>query len=147
MNAEELVRELGRTLNIALELGPQGTCRVELDGDVVDFEKSGDKLYVMADLGSSLYREDAHACLLAANCLGAQTGGATIGIDAARSLFTMHLVIPETTFESFEADMTLFLKALRWWKEWLTLPPLPRSRSRSAAEENFDPFAVGSLRI
>ncbi|MBR3881599.1 MAG: type III secretion system chaperone [Mailhella sp.] len=150
MNAEELIRELGRSLGIALELSPQGTCRVDLDGDMVDFEKSGEKLYVMADLGSSLNREDAHASLLTANCLGAQTGGATLGIDPGRAMFTLHLLVNEVPYSVFEADLARFIRAMRWWKEWLALPPLPEGRkvpSTASAEMSFDPFAAHTLRV
>lgn len=151
MNAEELIRELGRTLGVELSFSSQNTCRVLLDGDVVDFEKSGDKLYVMADLGSCLNREDAYAALLSANCLGTQTGGATIGIDSARAMFTLHLVENEVAYAVFEADMTNFIRAMRWWKEWLALPPLPGA-TRSAdsgivSSASFDPFAANSLRV
>ncbi|WP_446424647.1 type III secretion system chaperone [Mailhella sp.] len=147
MKAEELIHELGRALGIPLELGPQNTCRVNFDGDIVDFELSGDLLYVMADLGSSLNREDAHASLLAANCLGAQTGGATIGIDMGRAMFTLHRTVGDVPYAVFEADMALFVKALRWWKEWLSLPPLPSIGKNKTAAHDFDPFAAHSLRI
>jgi len=150
MNAEELIRELGRALGIELSFSSQNTCRVLLDGDVVDFEKSGEKLYVMADLGSSQNREDAHACLLAANCLGAQTGGATIGIDSGRAMFTLHLLVSDVPYPTFEADMAQFVRAMRWWKEWLALPPLPGARKEQAAvsaDAGFDPFAAHTLRI
>lgn len=147
MKAEELILEFGRALGIPLELSPQNTCRVNFNGDVVDFEVSGDLLYVMADLGSSLNREDAHASLLAANCLGAQTGGATIGIDMARAVFTLHRTVCDVPYAAFEADMALFVKALRWWKEWLSLPPLPSLGKSKTDAHDFDPFAVHSLRI
>lgn len=117
------------------------------DGDVVDFEASGGLLYVMADLGSSLNREDAHASLLAANCLGAQTGGATIGIDMNRAMFTLHRTVADVPYSTFEADIALFMKVLRWWKEWLSLPPLPSLGKRKTDAHDFDPFAAHSLRI
>ena len=125
MNAQELIRELGRTLGGALELSPAGTCRAAFDSDVVDFEEDGASLWIFADLGSALHREDASQSLLAANRLGLQTGGATIALDEERSMFVMHMELwSDMPYPSFEAKLTLFIKALRWWKEWLALPPL-----------------------
>ena len=125
MNAEQLIRELGRSLGIALELSNTGTCRAAFDGDVVDFEASGESLWVMADLGPALHREDASTSLLSANSLGLQTGGATIALDEERSMFTMHMELwSDMPYAVFEKRLAMFIKALRWWKEWLALPPI-----------------------
>ena len=125
MKAEELIKELGHNLGIALELSPIGTCRASFDGDVVEFEKTDDALWIYAELGSSLHREDANQSLLAANRLGIQTGGATISLDEERSQFVMHMELwGDMPYASFESRLVLFIKALRWWKEWLALPPL-----------------------
>jgi hypothetical protein len=133
MRAEELIKELGRTLGVALELSPVGTCRASFDGDVVEFEKTDDALWIYAELGSAMNREDANQSLLAANRLGLQTGGATISLDEERSQFVMHVEMwGDMPYESFESRLVLFIKALRWWKEWLALPPL-KSVVRSAS--------------
>ena len=125
MRAEELIKELGRTLGVALELSPVGTCRASFDGDVVEFEKTDDALWIYAELGSSMNREDANQSLLAANRLGLQTGGATISLDEEHSQFVMHMELwGEMPYENFESRLVLFIKALRWWKDWLSLPPL-----------------------
>jgi hypothetical protein len=125
MKAEELIKELGRNLGVALELSPVGTCRASFDGDVVEFEKTDDALWIYAELGSAMNREDASQSLLAANRLGIQTGGATISLDEERSQFVMHVEMwGDMPYESFESRLVLFIKALRWWKEWLALPPL-----------------------
>ena len=168
MKAEELILEFGRALGIPLELSPQNTCRVNFNGDVVDFEVSGDLLYVMADLGSILsalqhahkngiiHRDikpqnilvhaDGHI-KVADFGIARMTGGATIGIDMARAVFTLHRTVGDVPYAAFEADMALFVKALRWWKEWLSLPPLPSLGKRKTDAHDFDPFAAHSLRI
>ena len=45
------------------------------------------------------------------------------------------------------ADIALFIKVLRWWKEWLALPPLPSLGSAKNDAQDFDPFAANPLRI
>lgn len=141
MNAEQLIKELGRALGVELAFSPEGTCRVALDGDVVDFEKTLSSLWVMADLGSARNREDASSSLLAANCLGMQTGGATIALDEERGVFTMHLELwGDVPYPSCEARLTMFVKALRWWKEWLALPPLAVAQKQDG--QGFDPFTA-----
>jgi hypothetical protein len=125
MTPEELIKELGRTLGAPMELSPVGTCRAAFDGDIIEFEKVDDDLWIMADLGSAQNREDAVSSLLAGNRLGLQTGGATIALDEERSMFTMHMELwGDMPYLSFEAKLTMFIKALRWWKDWLSLPPL-----------------------
>ena len=125
MKAEELIKELGHNLGVALELSPVGTCRASFDGDVVEFEKTDDALWIYAELGSAMHREDANQSLLAANRLGIQTGGATISLDEEKSQFVMHVELwGDMPYEAFESRLVLFIKALRWWKEWLALPPL-----------------------
>ena len=141
MKAEELIKELGHNLGIALELSPIGTCRASFDGDVVEFEKTDDALWVYAELGSSLHREDANQSLLAANRLGLQTGGATISLDEERNQFVMHMELwGDMPYMSFESRLVLFIKALRWWKEWLALPPLKSVvRQASALSAGYQP--------
>ena len=125
MTPEELIKELGRTLGAPMELSPVGTCRAAFDGDIIEFEKVDDDLWIMADLGSAENREDAVSSLLAGNRLGLQTGGATIALDEERAMFTMHMELwGEMPYLAFEARLTMFIKALRWWKEWLALPSL-----------------------
>ena len=58
MRANELVVELGVKLGIPLRLSEAGTCRVTFDDDDVDFEQSGDALYIMAEIASAAGRED-----------------------------------------------------------------------------------------
>lgn len=125
MTPEELIKELGRTLGAPMELSPVGTCRAAFDGDVIEFEKVDGDLWIMADLGCAQNREDAVSSLLAGNNLGLQTGGATIALDEARSMFTMHMELwGDMPYPAFEAKLVMFIKALRWWKDWLSLPPL-----------------------
>ena len=125
MTPEELIKELGRTLGAPMELSPVGTCRAAFDGDVIEFEKVDGDLWIMADLGSAANREDAVSSLLAGNRLGIQTGGATIALDEERAMFTMHMELwGEMPYMTFEAKLVMFIKALRWWKDWLALPPL-----------------------
>lgn len=148
MNAGELLAELGANLGIALQLGKSGTCRVHFDEDEVDFEQSGDALYIMADLASASGRADACVRLLEANWLGRESGGACFGIDAEKTRFTLHTVVyGDTTYADFEARLTLFIKALRYWKAWLSLPPSSPAPADSAKETPFSSLAAGMLRV
>ena len=144
MKAEELIKELGRTLGAALELSPVGTCSAAFDGDVVEFEQVDDTLWIYADLGSSQNREDAALSLLAANRLGLKTGGAAISLDEERDQFVMHMEVwGDVAYESFESRFVLFIKALRWWKEWLSLPPV--KRAGATMQDEFIPMDLASM--
>ena len=123
MNGKALIRELGKALGFTLEMSDQNTCGVFFDEDEVVFEQHEEQLYIMAELGSSVGREDAHTRMLEANCLGAQSGQACLGLDAQREVFTLHRILEgELSYEEFEKILTLFIRALRYWKEWLAQP-------------------------
>lgn len=140
MSATDLLAELGEKLGFPITLSGDGTCRVIFDEDAVDFELFGESLYVMADVGSAANREDAYGRLLEANCLGRESGGACLGLDASRDVFTLHRVFSaDVSYTAFEEDLTLFVKALRYWKEWLALPP-----AQGGAEEPIPMPAFGS---
>ena len=138
MRTTELVAELGAKLGIELRLNDEGTCRVSFDNDDVDFELSGDSLYIMADIAPATGHEDACARLLKANWLGAESGGASIGLDAGRDVFALYAVERgDVAYEDFEARLVLFIKALRYWKEWLAL------QSASAPQAPAAEFPIG----
>ena len=123
MNGKALIRDLGEALGFNLEMSEQNTCGVFFDEDEVVFEMHDNQLYIMADLGPAAGRKDAHTRLLEANCLGAQSGQACLGLDAQREVFTLHRILEgELTSAEFEKALTLFIRALRYWKEWLAQP-------------------------
>ena len=138
MNGKALVRELGEALGAGLEMSGRNTCGVFFDEDEVVFEMHGGHLYVMADIGPAAGRRDAHTRLLEADCLGAESGQACIGLDAQREVFTLHRILEgELTSAEFEKALTLFIRALRYWKAWLAQPP-----SGQAEKASFVPNGV-----
>ena len=138
MNGKALIRELGEALGIKLELSDQNTCGVFFDEDEVVFEMHDGQLYVMADIGPAAGRKDAHTRLLEADCLGAESGQACIGLDAQREVFTLHRILEgELTSAEFANVMTLFIRALRYWKEWLARPA-----SEQAERTSFVPNGI-----
>lgn len=123
MDGNALIQKLGEALGFTLELSGQNTCGVFFDQDEIIFEQHEGQLYIMADLGPAAGRADAHARLLEANCLGAQSGQACIGLDSRREVFTLHRILEgELSYEEFEKLLTLFIRAVRYWKEWLAQP-------------------------
>ncbi|MBP3731399.1 MAG: type III secretion system chaperone [Mailhella sp.] len=133
MDAKRLMQELGDALGFELAMSKQGTCAVLFDDDEIVFEQHEAQLYIMADLGPSAGRSDAHARLLEANCLGAQSGQACIGLDAQSEVFTLHRIVDgDMPYTEFEKILTLFIRALRYWKEWLSQPAPEQALSPAA---------------
>ena len=123
MNAHALIQKLGEALGFKLELSHQHTCAVFFDHDEIIFEKHEDQLYIIADLGSAEGRADAHTRLLEANYLGAESGQACFGLDIKRQVFTLHRILDgELSYEQFEQILLMFIRAMRYWKEWLAQP-------------------------
>ena len=82
MIASELIKELGARVGISLALTENGLCSVIFDKDTVDFELSGNDLYLIAELGF-MQTEDKgfYKQLLEANFLGTKTAGAALSLD------------------------------------------------------------------
>jgi len=128
MNAQPLLDQLASQLSISLPLSPEGTCRVSFDNDDIDFEQTETGLYIIATLADASGREDAYERLLKANYLGSETGGACIGLDANQNVFTIHTILHgDMDYSAFEKELCAFIRALRYWKEWLSLPPVKMS--------------------
>ncbi len=140
MNGKALIRELGKALGFELEMSTHNTCGVFFDKDEVVFELHEAQLYIMADLGSSAGRTDAHTRLLEANCMGAQSGQACLGLDSQREVFTLHRILDgELTYEEFEKILTLFIRAVRYWKEWLSQPVPVQATGTSFVPQGIKP--------
>ena len=145
MKTQLLLEQLGTALGITLQPGEAGTCRLHFDQDEVDFEQTADGLYIMADVGSAEGRQDAWGRLLRANCLGAESGGACLSLDDKRGMFMLHTVIDtDASYPNFEKALTRFVRALRYWKEWLALGP---AADKAAAPQEALPPDVYMLRV
>ncbi|MBQ9451798.1 MAG: type III secretion system chaperone [Desulfovibrio sp.] len=132
MNGELLITELSHALGIELKFSEAGTCGVFFDDDEVIFEQHDGQLYLIADLGSAAGRSDAYGRLLAANCLGQESGNATLGLDTVREEFTLHRILNgDMGYQEFEKILTVFVQALRYWKEWLVNPPASAEKETS----------------
>lgn len=142
MNSKLLIDELSRNLGIELKLSDAGTCAVFFDDDEIIFEAHEGLLYLIADLGPAEGREDAYGRLLAANCLGQESGMATLSVDTTRQEFTLHRILEgELLYPQFEKILTLFVKAVRYWKEWLAQPHVAQGA------DNTRSFMPGSLQV
>jgi len=142
MDHSDLIRELGIALGIRLEPDGEGSCGVFFGDDEIHFEAGDGRLSIMADLGPSEGREDAAARLLKAASLGLETGFACVGIDDMRGQFTLCRTLEEDlTYRGFEEILSTFVGAVRYWKEWLALPP------RTAAVSDAAFLDAGALRL
>lgn len=126
MIAGELVKELGAKLGVSIALNENGVCGVIFDNDTVDFELSGNDLYLIAELGfvQAGADKDFYVQLLEANYLGAKTAGAAISLDPDKEHTVMlhkKLVTP-MEYADFEKELEFFIKAVRYWKEYIALP-------------------------
>ena len=114
MTHHELLRKLGETAGIELELSGASTAAVKFDGDEVNFESDGERLYIYADIASAEGREADFGRLLELNNLFAGTDGATIGLDRARGTFTLcRMVEGDAEYAAFERTVASFVTALR----------------------------------
>ena len=141
MEYMSLLRELSNALGFDLALSDAGTCGIVFDEDEVMFEINENRLFIMADLGSSEGREDACVSMLKAANLGLETGFSCIGIDEVRGQFTLCRILEgDLAYPDFEKLLAVFVGAVRYWKEWLALPP-----SSAQQEERPFPFEHGTI--
>ena len=114
MTHHELLRKLGETAGIELELSGASTAAAKFDGDEVNFESDGDRLYIYADIAPSEGREADFGRLLELNNLFAGTDGAAIGLDRERGTFTLcRMVEGDAEYAAFERAVAGFVTALR----------------------------------
>ncbi len=124
IHATEIPNQLNSLLGISIHAGENGACRVLFDDDAVDFQTAGPALFLIADLGSAKGCEDEFGALLRANCCGAETLGAVIGLDAERQMLTLHMMLTGAMEEEeFKSMLAAFLKAVRYWKAWVAAEP------------------------
>ena len=141
MEYMSLLRELSNALGFDLALSDAGTCGIVFDEDEVMFEINENRLFIMADLGSSEGREDACVSMLKAANLGLETGFSCIGIDEVRGQFTLCRILEgDLAYPDFEKLLAVFVGAVRYWKEWLALPP-----SSAQQKERPFPFEHGTI--
>ncbi len=142
MTHHELLRKLGETAGIELELSGHSTAAVKFDGDEVNFESDGGRLYVYADIASAEGREADFGKLLESNNLFAGTDGATIGLDRARGTFTLcRMVEGDAEYAAFERTVASFVTALRLVRRELAEVGGPAP----APQPSFDHLPGGSL--
>jgi len=123
MEFKALIRELGSVLDIDLAFSGEGTCGVFFDEDEIHFEISEGRLFIMADLGPCEGRDDVAPRLLRAANLGLETGFACIGMDDAHGQFTLCRILEgDLAYPDFEKILTIFVGAVRYWKNWLKVP-------------------------
>lgn len=139
MTASELIKELGARVGISLALNENGLCSVIFDNDTVDFELSGNDLYLIAELGFvQTADKDFYKQLLEANYLGAKTAGAAISLDPDKeNTVVLHkkLAMP-MEYADFEKDVEFFVKAVRYWKEFIALPRTQKNEASTNMDYN-----------
>lgn len=136
IHVTEIPNQLGDLLDISIDTAIDGACQVLFAGDAVEFQTAGQMLFLISDLGSARGCEDEYAALLRANCCGAETLGAVIGLDAERQMLTLHMMLTGAMeAEEFKEHLASFLKAVRYWKAWVAADP-------AVEDEDEDPEAV-----
>ncbi len=115
-----MLSSLGDILGIAMMPVEGGACRVLFGETAVDFQVSGEHLFLIADLASAEGRESEFPALLKADWLGSQTRGAVLGLDGQKRVFTLHMMLTGVLeVEEFKTLLANFVRAVRDWKERL----------------------------
>lgn len=139
MTANELIKELGARTGISLALNENGLCSVNFDKDTVDFELSGNDLYLIAELGFVQAEDkDFYKQLLEANFLGTKTAGAALSLDPNKeNTVVLHkkLAMP-MEYADFENAVEFFVKAVRYWKKFIALPRSQRNDAVNTMDYN-----------
>ncbi len=137
MQIEDLIKHLGEVIKIDLHLSEQGICSVLFDEDEVIFEKYGDQLYLIAEIGTVQHSNMVLKRIITANYLGQETGQGVISVKDDSNSFVLHRIIDgELSYTEFEKILTVFLKAVRYWKEWLAMPQPETTKHDKAGKDS-----------
>ncbi len=130
----ELLSSLGDMLGIAMLPEENGACRVLFGETAVDFQVADNHLFLICDLASAEGREKEFPALLKADWLGSETRGATLGLDAKKQMFVLHMMLTGSLeVNEFKSLLANFVKSARDWKEKL---------EQSAGSQDSQPFAM-----
>lgn len=122
MTFDNLIRQLGEHLQLDLNFSDNGTVSVLFDEDEVFFEKYEKQLYIFADIGVAKDNRFVFKRILSANYLGNETGQGVISINENDGNFVLHRLIDgDVPYSDFEKILVMFVRAVRYWKEWLSL--------------------------
>lgn len=150
MNADELINKLGDAIGIELSFNAEGTCSVIFDKDEVVFEKNENMIFIIGTVQTDLKKDlELYRTLLTSNYMGIHTGFCTLSIDDKRNELLLHRLIEENTgFDVFEKSLVLFIKALRYWKKWISEENENRPSTFDNTEvSNLDLLKTGIIRI
>ncbi len=137
MKAQELFDELGARLKFKIELSDQGTCAINFDNHIVEFEAKENALYFIANLTPLTDAQASLESLLRASFLGKETGHASIGIEN-NDLMLFRIITLPMDYTYFESSLDLFVKAVRYWKDFLHLARLDKSEVPAQEDEQTD---------
>mgnify|MGYP001190431276 CR=1 FL=1 len=125
MAIEDLVKELGRQMNLPLALDRQRGCRLVFDErwtvDIEAAEDREDRVYLTAPIGpvpagtgAALLRE-----MLSANLYGRGTAGAALALDPVRNAVVVQRILPadRLDFATFQRAIEDLIDAARTWRE------------------------------
>lgn len=131
MNCDDVIQAIATAMAVPdLRLDEQGCARLRVDDTIdVNFEASANShlLHVYATLGPlpSKDRESCFERLLSANLFGADTGGATLAIDAEFNEVVLCTDIGNHgwTGELIMSRLGRFIDAAITWRDRIGLPP------------------------
>ncbi len=122
MNYTELIDTFGNRIGIdGLAFSRQGSCSVSFDDDELIFELNGNRLFVISDIDIAEDESEAlHRVMLEGNHFGYKTGFSCLGLDRRTGSYTLSRVFEgEIEIETFMKEIELFVRALRYWKQYL----------------------------
>lgn len=120
MDAQSLIKRLGRTYGVTLNPKDAEDCSFAFDEDDVDFELTDRCLNLIADVGVPDYPSRFHKAVLAANLEKQKTLGAFFGVDKNYGNVLLVKNLPNRMdYADFENHIVGFLKVLRHWKKEL----------------------------
>ncbi len=120
MTYDEIISELGKNIGIDdLSFSHENNCCVVFDKkDEIVFEKSDNRMFMIANLGTSHGKENVFRSLLEGNYLGNLSAFGSIGINSDLDEFTLTRVFEgDIEYHDFEQSLAYFIVCMRKLKD------------------------------
>lgn len=146
---ESLIRELGKSVDLELNVDESGYCCLEIDSTMLthmQYIDVSDSIYIFFELGRIESHVLAQVCerMLAANLFGVETGGGVLAMhaDSHELVFSYSFSAAEEDFVRFQQILENVIHYAEYWKG-----ELDSMNSASSVSTDADDPRLSMLRV
>lgn len=135
MNPEIAIKELGKLVNLDIPLSVEGTCALNFEEELIEFEVTETELSVYGTIGSLEGKEFLYKQILENNFVSLQIASASLCLEN-NTLMLYRIFQAPIELQKLDQGVALFVSGVRYWKEWLKAAEIDFADAQSIEGEN-----------